>query len=272
MYEVQVDIFSRQASKKARLLEQRPSRVWLGGILAGAYVGIGIILILVLGTEASPESRKLVMGATFAIALTLVIFAGADLFTGYTMYTTFGVLNNRMTLSQAIYIAVVVWLANLTGAVLLAGMYKLGGGLLTENADTALQTIAYKKMNATAVQLFFNGILCNWLVCLAIWMAARMNSDAAKCIAIFWCLFAFIASGYEHSVANMTVFSLALLGPEIEGISIQGAGFNLLWVTLGNVVSGVFFVGLSYWYLSRPLDVAECVSVDADTETTTKAR
>ena len=254
MYETQVEKFSNQAAEKINILAQRPEAIWVGGLLAGAYVGIGIILIMVLGTDVPPEFRKLVMGSTFSIALMLVMLAGGELFTGYTMYTTFGVLKKRFTVSRAVQACVVVWLANLVGALLLALMYKLGHGVLIKSPDTVLQLIAHKKMSASAVQLFFNGILCNWLVCLAIWMAARMKSDTAKCIGIFWCLFAFIASGYEHSVANMAIFSLVLLGPDVHGISLVGAGFNLFWVTLGNTISGVFFMGMSYWYMSKPLD------------------
>lgn len=253
MYQQQVTMFSKLAAEKLAIFKHRPAAIWLGGLLGGAYVGLGIILILVLGTDAPPEFRKLVMGASFAIALTLIVFAGAELFTGYTMYTTFGVLNKQMTIYRAIQICVVVWLANLIGAILLAVMYKIGGGQLTINPNTALQIIAYKKINAPAIALFFNGVLCNWLVCLAIWMTARMKSDTAKCIGIFWCLFGFIASGYEHSVANMTVFALALLGPSTEGINLAGASYNLIWVSLGNVVSGVFFIGCSYWYMSKPI-------------------
>jgi nitrite transporter NirC len=83
-------------------------------------------------------------------------------------------------------------------------------------------------------------------------MAARMTSDTAKCIAIFWCLFCFIASGYEHSVANMTLFSIALLMPHPPAVSIGGMGYNLLWVTLGNIVSGAVVMGAGYWLASRP--------------------
>lgn len=270
MYETQVEKFSEQASSKIKLLEHRPIAIWIGGLLAGAYVGFGIILIMVVGTDAPPEFRKLVMGTTFALALLLVIFSGAELFTGYTMYTTFGVLNKHVTLYSAVHACAVVWLSNLVGSFLLASMYKLGGGLLTESANTVLQIIAYKKMNTSAIQLFFNGILCNWLVCLAIWMAARMTSDAAKCIGIFWCLLGFIASGYEHSVANMTIFSLALLGPDINDVSLSGAGFNLLWVTLGNAVSGVLLVGMSYWYMSQPLSPVVTNSLDTEQTDNTK--
>ena len=250
MYEKTIEKFSNQAAQKVATLQQRPIALLVGGLMAGAYIGIGIVLIMTLGTDSPLELRKLVMGATFAIALALVIFAGAELFTGYTMYMTFGVLQQRVKVAQAIKICIIIWLANLVGAIVLAGLYKLGGGMLLENTETALHTIAYKKMNASASHLFFNGILCNWLVCLAIWMAARMTGDAAKCFAIFWCLFAFIASGYEHSIANMSIFSLVLMGPESHGITLSGAGHNLLWVTLGNTVSGVLFMGFGYWFSS----------------------
>lgn len=261
MYEIEIQLFSNLASKKIKQLEHKPSVTLVGGMLAGAYVGIGIILIMTLGTGIPIEYRKFVMGATFAIALILVVFAGGELFTGYTMYMTFGYLDKRFTLSRALYACILVWLGNLLGSIAISLMYKFGGGMLIENADSALQAIAYKKMNKSAIQLFFNAVLCNWLVCLAIWMTARMNNDTAKCIGIFWCLFAFIASGYEHSIANMTVFSLALIGPNVEGISITGAVNNLLWVTLGNSASGVLLLGGGYFYMSQPAtqaDIDDC--------------
>ncbi len=90
-------------------------------------------------------------------------------------------------------------------------------------------------------------MLCNWLVCLSIWMAARTKDDAAKCILIFWCLFAFIAAGFEHSVANMTIFSIALLSDHPDKVSLAGAMHNLLWVTIGNVLSGAGIMGVGYW-------------------------
>jgi nitrite transporter NirC len=108
--------------------------------------------------------------------------------------------------------------------------------------------------------LFAKGILCNWLVCLAIWMCQRVEG-AAKFIAIWWCLLAFIASGYEHSIANMTLFALSWFGAHTPEYTLSGIGYNLLWVTLGNTVSGVLFMGLGYWYatprVQRPVAVAE---------------
>lgn len=255
MYTEQVEKFADQAARKVARLKEQPSAIYLGGMLAGAYVGFGIILIMTLGTDVPPEFRKLVMGATFSVALVLVLLAGAELFTGYTMYLAFGVLQKRVNGLQVIKICIVLWVTNLIGACLLSLMYKLGGGDLLKHSDTVLHLVAHKKMNATAVQLFFNGILCNWLVCLALWISARTSNDTAKCIAIFWCLFAFISSGYEHSVANMTVFSLALLSPAVDGITLAGAAHNLFWVTFGNTVGGALFMGCGYWLMSdaRPV-------------------
>src|SRR5690242_13595152 len=107
-------------------------------------------------------------------------------------------------------------------------------------------------MNAPALQLLARAILCNWLVCLAIWTSARMTNDTAKCIAIFWCLFAFIGSGFEHSVANMTLLSIALLSEHPATVSLAGMAHNLLWVTLGNIVSGAVIMAAGYWTMSRP--------------------
>ena len=107
-------------------------------------------------------------------------------------------------------------------------------------------------MNAPALELVARAMLCNWLVCLAIWTSARMTNDTAKCIAIFWCVYAFIGSGFEHSVANMTLLSIALLAEHPPTVTLGGLGWNLLWVTIGNAISGAGIVGLGYWTASRP--------------------
>ena len=251
MYFAYINKFTEQVVIKSALLTERPMAMLIGGMLAGAYVGIGIILIMTIGNEVPATWQKLVMGSTFGIALTLVIFAGSELFTGYAMYGAWALLQKKLSVGRIVYLLTWVWFANLAGAVLLVAIYKMGHGTLLEQTDTVLHQIAYKKMNSSAPQLFANGVLCNWLVCLAIWMSAKMSGDAAKCIVIFWCLLAFIASGFEHCVANMTVFALVLMGPDVAGITYSGALFNLGWVTLGNIVGGAVLVAYSYWVMSR---------------------
>lgn len=253
MYNETIDRFAAIAVAKADFLRQKPAGFLISSMMAGAYVGLGIILIFTLGNEIDPAYRKLVMGTSFGIALTLVVFAGSDLFTGHTMYMTHGSLTGRTGWRDLASVWAVSWVGNLAGAVLLALLFaQSDGGTLLFGKSTFLFDIAAAKMAAPAAALFARAVLCNWLVCLALWMAARMTSDSAKCIAIFWCLFAFIACGYEHSVANMTLLTLALIGNHPDTITITGMVHNLVWVTLGNIVSGAGFMGLGYWYVSSP--------------------
>ena len=252
MYAETVDHFAGVAAKKADYLRGSPGGFWISSMLAGAYVGLGIILIFSIGSDADPAYRGLIMGASFGIALTLVIFAGSDLFTGHTMFMSLGLLRRRIRPSDLASSWAMTWVGNLVGAALLAALFVAGGGgaILHSNSQL-LMKVAAAKMNAPAIELLARAILCNWLVCLAIWMSARMTSDAAKCIAIFWCLFAFIGSGFEHSVANMTLLSIALLGNHPENVTWAGMLHNLVWVSLGNIISGAGIVALGYWAASR---------------------
>jgi nitrite transporter len=246
-----VDNFAKVAETKAAAIRARPGAFLVSAMMAGAYVGLGIILIFSVGADVDPGYRPLIMGASFGIALTLVIFAGSDLFTGHTMFMSLGALRRRTTLNDLVSSWTMTWTGNLVGCLVLAALFVAGGGgVVLGSKSQLLVTAAATKMNAPALALFARAILCNWLVCLAIWMAARMTGDAAKCIGIFWCLFAFIASGYEHSVANMTLLSIALLGSHPDTVTVGGLVHNLVWVTLGNIVSGAGFMGVGYWLAS----------------------
>jgi nitrite transporter len=110
--------------------------------------------------------------------------------------------------------------------------------------------VASLKMNLPMWELFIRGILCNWLVCLAVWMAARTTNDVAKIMLIFWCLFAFIGSGFEHSIANQSILGMALFLPHGPEVSWAGFVWNQLWVVSGNIVGGVVCMGGAYWVTS----------------------
>jgi len=242
--------FANYAKTKLDALKQNPSGFFAASMMAGAYVGIGIILILSVGEGVAPGLRALVMGASFCIALALVIFAGSELFTGYTMYMTQALLLGTVRIKDVLASMSIVWLGNLVGALLLSLIAVLGAiDIVAEKAEL-LGLVAEKKAHQGAVSLVARGMLCNWLVCLAIWTSARTSNDVAKILLIFLCLFAFIAAGFEHSVANMTVFSLALLSDQAGSVTVADACRNLLWVTLGNTVSGSAFVAGGYWTVS----------------------
>jgi nitrite transporter len=250
-----VDQFAKTAVAKAEFLRRSPLGFTISSMMAGAYVGLGIILIFCVGNAVDPSIRPIVMGASFGIALTLVIFAGSDLFTGHTMFMTHGWLQGRTSLRELGACWGASWAGNLAGSGILAVLFVAGGGGLAllgvAGKSPLIVTVAAAKMNAPAVELIARAILCNWLVCLAIWTSARMTNDTAKCIAIFWCLYAFIASGFEHSVANMTLLSIALLTEHPANVSLAGLAWNLLWVTIGNAIAGAGIMGLGYWAASR---------------------
>jgi nitrite transporter NirC len=251
MYRKSIDYFANFARDKVKALKRNPGGFFVGSMMAGAYVGFGIILIFVLGSEADPQSKKLIMGTSFGIALTLVVFAGAELFTGHNMYMPLALFKKKITSKWHVHVVVTVWLGNLVGSAFVGILFVLGGASgIIDVIDSFVNHVAIDKMNASVVQLLARAMLCNWLVCLALWMAARTNNDTAKCIVIFWCLFGFIASGFEHSVANMTLFSIALLGEHPEAVSLYGAGYNLFWVTIGNLLSGSLFMAGGYWLYS----------------------
>jgi nitrite transporter len=241
--------FGELAAVKRDFFAKNPLGFWVASMMAGAYVGMGILLIFSVGQTVDPSVRNLIMGVSFGVALTLVVFAGSELFTGYTMYMAFGWLTGKVTISDALRLWAVTWAGNLFGSALLAGLFVMGGGgiVLQGGGEILLHSIAIKKMSAPGIELFARALLCNWLVCLAIWGASRTENDMAKCVIIFWCLFAFIAAGFEHSVANMTVFSIALFSDHPDSISWIGAARNLMWVTLGNATSGALLMGFGYW-------------------------
>lgn len=248
MYQATIEQFGAAAAAKAKAMRENPAGFLIASAMAGAYVGIGILLIFTLGQGVDAGIRPLVMGACFGIALTLVVFAGSELFTGHNMIMTLGLLRGTVRVPQLLQSWTMTWIGNIAGSALLAVIFYLGGGgvILKAGADLIFK-VAEAKMTAGPVALFARGALCNWLVCLALWTSARTTNDIAKCALIWWCLFAFIACGFEHSVANMTIFSVALLGNHPDTVTLSGAFYNLLCVSLGNIAGGAIFVAAGYW-------------------------
>ncbi|MBS4209463.1 formate/nitrite transporter family protein [Bacillus sp. FJAT-50079] len=245
-----VDAFANTAALKVNQLKSSKRKYLTMAMLAGFFIGLGIILIFTIGGLLAPAQfagTKIVMGISFGIALTLVIMAGADLFTGNNMIMTIGTMMKKTTWAETASIWMYSYIGNFAGSVLVAILFFYSGLAVGDTADFIAQS-ASAKMNAPFMELFVRGILCNILVCLAVWCSVKLKSETAKLIVIFWCLFAFITSGFEHSVANMTLLSISLLVPHPETVTIVGMAANLIPVTLGNIVGGALFVGAAYSY------------------------
>ena len=253
MFNNDIEKLSCMAEKKIKDMNDSPSRYGAMSALAGAYLGFGIVLIFsvgapLAGTQFEPF-MKLIMGASFGVALSLVIFSGSELFTGNNMIFAVGKLKNRVSFHAIFKLFALCFVGNLLGSVFFAWLVVQGGSLSAE-AQALIVKVAGAKMALGAREAFFRGILCNWLVCLAVWIANRNGDETAKLIMIFWCLFAFIGSGYEHSIANQSLMSLALFvshGPEV---SLTGFFYNQVFVTLGNIMGGGVMVGMAYVFSS----------------------
>ena len=234
--------------KKGLAAVRTPGAFLAGAILAGAFIGIALVLALTCTAGLPAGVRPLVSGSVFGIGLLLVMFAGAELFTGGVMYGTFGLALRTTTPAQVVAMLALMWVGNLVGSALLAGIFAQGGGGAIFSNPGFLQGYIEKKTQVAPLALVARSTLCNWLVCLAIWAPARVQNEAAKVILTAWCLLAFVACGFEHSVANMTVFTLGLLQPG-HTLTLYAAGYNLLWVTIGNLFGGALFVAGAYlWY------------------------
>jgi nitrite transporter NirC len=241
------------ARTKARLLWASPLQYLVLAMLAGAYVGFAIILVFSIGAPlqaAGSASVKVVMGASFGVALALVIFAGSELFTGNNMVMTIGSLAGEVSWRRTLAVWAASYAGNLAGALLLA-LVAVQSGLMTKAPiKDFIASATLAKMSAPFGELFYRGLLCNTLVCLAVWTALRVKDDTAKLGMIFWCLFAFIGAGFEHSVANMTLLGISLFSPHDARINWGGFVHNLVPVTLGNIVGGALVVGAAYHYVA----------------------
>ncbi|MBU3114611.1 formate/nitrite transporter family protein [Clostridium lacusfryxellense] len=253
MFSEEINKVSISAVKKSELLKKSKMRYLTSSALAGIYVGFGILLIFTIGgllSASQSPATKIVMGASFGIALSLVIMAGSELFTGNNMTMTIGSLEKKVTWLDSANIWIYSFLGNFAGSVALAAIF-VGAGLAKGTTAAFILKTSQAKMATPSMELFLRGILCNMLVCLAVWCAIKLKEETAKLIMIFWCLFAFITTGFEHSIANMTLLSVSLMVPHGAAISMGGLAHNLIWVTLGNFVGGAVFIGAAYWYISK---------------------
>ena len=256
MYKTEVQKISDASVKKIAFMKKSPLSYILLSALAGIYLGFGIVLIFSISGPIAAAGGgaylKLIMGATFGIALSLVIFAGSELFTGNNMVFAISSLEKRVGLGPIIILFIMCFIGNYLGSAFLAWLVVKGGSL-PEASNQLILKVSAMKMSLSPQEAFIRGILCNWLVCLAVWISLRTKEETARLIMIFWCLFAFIGSGFEHSIANQTLLSMAMFLPHGPEISIAGFIHNQLYVVLGNLVGGGAFVGAVYWFASPSL-------------------
>lgn len=251
--------------------EGKTLRLLIWALLAGAYIAFGAQASQMVSFNllADPDSLgvgRLVSAAVFPVGLMMVVLCGAELFTGNCLMII-GVLDRKIRISGMLRNWALVYLGNFLGALLVValmkstGLWETGSGLLGASVIKTAQA----KVQLSFGQAFVRGILCNWLVCLAVWMSTGARETVSKIFAIWFCIGLFVISGFEHSIANMYFIPAGIAAAADSGLA-QLAGCdvsvltvgnflvkNLLPVTLGNILGGGLFVGMVYWFTGRKL-------------------
>ena len=258
--------FIETGRKKANL----PAiRQFILGILGGAFIAFAAEgSNTAIHTISSVGLSKALAGAIFATGLMMVVVAGAELFTGNCLMVI-SCVERKSSLAAMLKNWFFVYLGNFTGALIVASLIIASGQMDLSKGLLGGFTIklAVGKTGLSFSHAFFMGILCNWLVCTAIWMASAAKDITGKLLAIFFPIWLFVTSGFEHSVANMyyipagilakanpdwvkAAVSLGVLPEKIDALN-WGTFFtkNLIPVTLGNIVGGALFVGMIYWFV-----------------------
>ena len=237
------------------------------GLLAGAFIALGALFMTVVLTGAGDLPwgvARLLAGLVFSLGLILVIVGGAELFTGDSLMVV-AYASRRITISALLRAWSLVYVGNIAGAVgtaalvFLAGHHEFGRGAV---GTTAL-AIASAKVALPTIQLFFLAVLCNVLVCLAVWMSFGARSATDKVMVIVPAIAAFVAAGFEHSIANLYLLpyafaikawaspgfwtSIGQASSDYPQLSVGGVLHNIVVATLGNLVGGSVMVGAVYW-------------------------
>jgi formate/nitrite transporter len=225
-------------------LELQP--LLIRAMLAGAFIAFGCLfyIVTISGSEPITGTVRFVGGIAFSVGLILVIVGGAELFTGNALMVM-ALVDRRIGVGALLRNWGWVFIGNAVGAVLIATLAALSG-LLEGGFGAAARNIAEVKISLTPIEAFSRGILCNSLVCLAVWLTFSARTAGGKTIVILLPIAGFVALGFEHSVANFCMLPLGVLaGAEI---GIADALGNLVPVTLGNIVGGGVGVALSYLF------------------------
>lgn len=241
-------------------------RTFLLAVMAGIYIALAGCGASAASCTIGGSAGKLVGACVFPAGLTLVLLAGSELFTGNCLLII-PALERKITVRDVVRNWIIVYLGNFAGSVLIAWMAVAGHQLSLYEGKLAAVAVgtAVAKVSMPWADAFLRGVLCNLLVCLAVWVSFAARDAAGKVIVLFYPIVVFVVCGFEHSVANMfycPVGLFALEDPVYAGLIFADASKltwenflikNLIPVTLGNIVGGAVFVGAVYWlvYLKK---------------------
>src|SRR5215468_589983 len=246
---------------KVSLLQEDPLRYMLRAVGAGMGLTVVVFTFWVLRQNLHDISMGAVIASGFfGVGLMIIVFTNTELFTSNNMYLTVSSVEGRTSWRQAVLLWIFCYFGNLAGAILVALLLFGAGSLGQLPPDHALFEGALHKAQQAGSVIFFKGILANWIVCLAVRIALRCKEEIAKILVLILVVFIFVYLGFEHSIANMGTFAMAMLAGGT--LTLGEALHNLLYSTLGNVVGGALLVGLPFTYLNPREREEQLVRVD----------
>lgn len=261
-----IELISALGVKKS---EQRFDHMIIKSFLAGVLLSFSGLFLLTIGGGGAPIDQslgpgihKMIQATVFPIGLILIVITGADLFTGNAMTLIISTLHRKTTWINVITSWTISFFGNLAGCLFFQYIFVYYAGLLSNEPYRSFTVkFAETKSSIEWHQIFLRGIAGNWLVCLALWLGTSARELSSKIIGIFLPIWLFVAVGYEHSIANMFTVQMGMIlganlsiGKYISCIMIP--------VTLGNILGGSLFVGLTYWYLYLAKKVDTNVLID----------
>lgn len=239
-----VEAISDSAVAKADLAKNNFGKYFLRAIMAGFYIVVATILSNVSAAvlfPTFPQFGKLLGAFLFAIAIVLIVFVGGELFTGNNMTMSMGLYNKSCKGKDVIRVWVYSYIGNFVGAFII-GIIFIGSGTCKGLLTDYYNSFVMAKLTAEPLQLLLRGILCNFMVCLAVLASIRMKTESGKLIVMFFVIMAFVVSGLEHCIANMGVFTLAYFF--MGGLPLHLVAINMICVTIGNIIGGAILLAL----------------------------
>ncbi len=256
-----------KAIKSTRMLQMRPLEYLVRAMLAGIFIVFAIIFTLKaingLYMAESPVAT-LVGGLTFGVALVLIVYGGAELFTGNTMYFTTATMRGYTTKMDTMKVWLICLIGNGLGGLAFALLFSQTGIIQELGMNNWLFAVSETKIHHSTWEIFTRAIFCNWMVCLAIFIPKNMKNELAQIMMMMVLVAVFFASGFDHVIANMALFSIALVVPHPDTITFAGAMHNLLPALAGNIIGGAVFMGMIYTWLNK-----EKLEVDESRQSTT---
>ena len=251
MYTTDMTAVSQAAVNKAEICNKKTGVFMMRSVMAGFFIVVATLLSNVAAAimyPVSPEAAKIMGAFLFSLAIVLIVFIGGELFTGNNMTMALGVYNKACSWKAMVKVWVLSYIGNFIGCLLLSFLFVISGAD-REILINYYQTFIYTKLSISPFQLLLRGILCNFMVCLAVWANTRMKSESGKLIVMFCIIMTFVESGFEHCIANMATFSIGSM--ILGGLDWMLVAKSMFFVTIGNILGGAVLLALPLKLMSE---------------------